>query len=42
MSLSEAALARLSELGATFVDIEVPHMQALSVAHGMIISAEFR
>ena len=37
----DAALAALEAYGATLVDVAIPHMMALSTAHGMLISSEF-
>ena len=38
---ADSALARLRALGAQIVEIAIPNMHALSVAHGMAISVEF-
>ena len=37
----QVALNALTRLGAEIVEIEIPHLMALSVAHGMLISSEF-
>eukprot|EP01079_Euglenida_sp_SAG-EU17-18_P006029 gene6029-1077_t len=37
----QSAVNHLKKLGATVVDIDIPHMHALSLAHGMAISGEF-
>ena len=41
LAAAEAALQRLRANGAVIVDLAIPNMHALSVAHGMAISAEF-
>lgn len=38
---AEAALARLRACGAELIEVDLPNLHALSVAHGMSISVEF-